>query len=93
MNDSSAEKLANVVIGAAVVGTAYYVLRTPRLRGLAWRLAVAAITGSIPAWFAQEIRQGWRESGCGPIGQRQPGLYDNAYAHDNAYARRDMMSG
>jgi hypothetical protein len=62
MNEASAEKVANVVIGATVVGAAYYVIKTPRLRQLAWRLAMTALV-SAPAWFSREIRQGWRESG------------------------------
>jgi hypothetical protein len=63
MNEASAEKLANVLIGAAAVGVAVIVLRTPRLRQLAWRLAVASLTVSGPAWFRREIQQGWSESG------------------------------
>jgi hypothetical protein len=86
MTDSSAEKLANVVIGAAVVGAAYYVLRTPRLRRMAWRLAVAAMTGSIPAWFGREIQRGWHESGRGPARRTQPLVPEGGH-------RRDMMAG
>jgi uncharacterized protein (DUF2236 family) len=63
MNETSAQKLANVLIGAAVVGAAYYVVRTPSLRRLAWRLAVTAATGSLPVWFRQEVQRGWAESG------------------------------
>jgi hypothetical protein len=63
MNESSAQKLANVLIGAAVVGAAYYVVRTPSLRRLAWRLAVTAATGSLPVWLRQEVQRGWAESG------------------------------
>jgi hypothetical protein len=66
MNESSAQKLANVLIGAAVVGAAYYVVRTPSLRRLAWRLAVTAATGSLPLWLRQEIEHGWAESGRHP---------------------------
>jgi hypothetical protein len=62
MTQANAEKVANVLIGAAVVGAAYYVLRTPPLRRLAWRLAVAAVTGTVPAWLTQEIRNGWEAS-------------------------------
>jgi hypothetical protein len=62
MTQASAEKVANVLIGAALVGAAYYVVKTPPLRKLAWRLAVAAATGTIPAWLTQEIRNGWEAS-------------------------------
>lgn len=63
MTDATAEKVANVVIVVAVVGAACYVIRTPRLRTLAWRLVGAALTGSIPVWLAREVGDGWRESG------------------------------
>ena len=62
MTQSSAEKLANVVIGAAAVGAAFYVLKTPRLRTLAWQLSLAAVTSMLPGWFSNEIRAGWEAS-------------------------------
>lgn len=64
MTQSSADKIANVVIGAAALGAAVYVARTPHLRRLAWRLAVAALTGTMPAWLKEEVRGGWQESGA-----------------------------
>lgn len=63
MTHSSAEKLANVVIGAAVAGAAYYVIKTPPLRRLAWRLTLIGLTGTLPGWFRREIARGWEESG------------------------------
>jgi predicted lysophospholipase L1 biosynthesis ABC-type transport system permease subunit len=63
MTQSTAEKVATVLIGVAVAGVAYYVLRTPQLRRGAWRLGVAALTGTIPAWVSQEVRDSWEASG------------------------------
>jgi len=60
MNQPSADKLANVVIGAAVVGAAVYVMKTPSLRRMAWRLAVGALT--LPSWLGQEVQHAWGES-------------------------------
>ena len=62
MTQANAEKVANVLIGAAMAGAAYYVIRTPQLRRVAWRLTIAALTGTIPAWLTQEIRNGWEAS-------------------------------
>ena len=62
MTQTTAEKVANVVIGAAIAGAAFYVLKTPPLRRYAWRLTVAALTGTIPAWLTQELRDGWEAS-------------------------------
>jgi hypothetical protein len=66
MTEASAEKLANVIIGVVAVGAAFYVIKTPPLRRLAWRMAVTALTGTVPAWVGQEIRQGWRQSARTP---------------------------
>jgi hypothetical protein len=63
MTHSTAERLANVVMATAAVGAAYYVLKTPSLRRIAWRLAVAGLTGTLPAWFRQEVSEGWKQSG------------------------------
>jgi hypothetical protein len=62
MTQSSADKFANVVMGAAVLGATYYVLRTPPLRRLVWGLTLATVTGIIPAWITQEIRASWEAS-------------------------------
>jgi uncharacterized membrane protein YjjB (DUF3815 family) len=62
MTQATAEKVANVLIGAAIAGAAFYVIKTPPLRRLAWRLTVATLTGTIPAWLTHEIRNGWEAS-------------------------------
>jgi hypothetical protein len=62
MTHTSAEKIANALIGAAILGAGYYVVKTPPLRRMAWRLTVAVLTGTIPAWLTQEIRNGWEAS-------------------------------
>lgn len=59
MTEDTARTVANLILGAAAVGAAYYVMRTPPLRRLAWRLAVTAATGTLPAWFSRELRQAW----------------------------------
>ena len=48
---------------AAAVGVAVYVIRTPPLRRLAWRLAVTALTATLPAWIGREVQHAWSESG------------------------------
>jgi hypothetical protein len=63
MTHDRAEQVANVLLAAAAAGVAVYVIRTPSLRRLAWRLAVTAVTGTLPAWFAREVRHAWTESG------------------------------
>lgn len=66
MTQASAEKIANVIVGAAVIGTTYYVVKTPRLRRLAWQLTVATITGTVPAWLGEQIKAGWEASAHAP---------------------------
>ena len=67
MTQSSAEKVATVVIGVAAAAAAYYVLRTPPQRRAVLRLGLAALTGTIPAWVSQEIKDSWEASGTSAI--------------------------
>jgi hypothetical protein len=62
MKEETARAVANVVIGAVAIGAAVIILRTPRLRRLAWGLGRAAITTGIPAWMAGELRNAWEAS-------------------------------
>jgi hypothetical protein len=63
MTEETARKVANVALTVAVVGTTYVILKTPVLRRLAFGLAVSALTGTVPAWIANEVEQAWMESG------------------------------
>jgi apolipoprotein N-acyltransferase len=63
MTDEHARKTANVVMGLAAVGAAYYVLRTPRLRRVAFQFVGAALTSTVPVWLSTEWRRAWAESG------------------------------
>jgi hypothetical protein len=63
MTHSTSEKLGDAALGAAVIGVAYYVLKTPSLRRIAWRFAVIGLTRTLPSWFGQEVRSAWEESG------------------------------
>jgi hypothetical protein len=48
---------------AAAGGAAYAVLRTPRLRRLAWQLARSWARGPLALWAAAELRRAWELSG------------------------------
>jgi len=63
MTDDTARKVANTIMGVAAIGGAYLVLSRPALRRLAWTLALTALTGTVPAWFNQEVRRAWADSG------------------------------
>lgn len=62
MTEDQARTAANILIGAAAIGAAYYILRTPSLRRLAWQLARTALVTSAPAWLMREAQQAWQES-------------------------------
>jgi uncharacterized protein (DUF2236 family) len=63
MTNDRAEQVANVLLTVAAVGAVYYIARTPPLRRLAWRLAVTALTGTLPAWIGREVQHAWSETG------------------------------
>ena len=72
MTERQAENIANLVIGAAVLGAAVYVLRTPALRRVVWGAARNALVAGLPAWLLAETRQ--RLGRGRPTGSRQPAI-------------------
>ena len=50
MTERTAEKIANVALGAAA------------LRRMAIGLAVTALTGALPAWLTREAQHAWVQS-------------------------------
>jgi hypothetical protein len=65
MTRDTAEKVANITIGAAFVALAYVIVKRPPLRRFVAGLAVTALTSAIPAWFSREVRDAWAESDRG----------------------------
>ena len=75
MREETARTIANVVVGAAVLGAAVVILRTPALRRLAFGLARTAIVTGIPAWLTREVREAWQASDRrGPSAVEPPGI-------------------
>lgn len=63
MTEQTAQKVANVALGAVALGATFLVARTPGLRRMAIGLAMTALTSAIPAWLAREARHAWAQSG------------------------------
>jgi hypothetical protein len=72
MTEDAARRVANALLGAAVVGVGYYVVRSPPLRRLAWGLAISALTVSLPAWVSGEVRAAWIAAGLGDTRRDAP---------------------
>jgi len=62
MTEQQARTTANVVMIAAAAGAAYYVLRTPPLRRVAWQLARTWVRGPLAVWAVTEVRRAWEQS-------------------------------
>ena len=62
MTEERARQVANVVMAAAAVGAAVFVLRTPKLRRMAWQLARQYAAGPLGAWAATTMRDAWDQS-------------------------------
>jgi hypothetical protein len=62
MTERTAERIANVTLGAAALAAGYIVVRTPPLRRMAIGLAVTALTGALPAWLTREAQHAWVQS-------------------------------
>jgi hypothetical protein len=63
MTEQTAQKIANVALGAAAVGAVYLIAKRPPLRRFAVGLAITAVTGALPAWLSRELQHAWMESG------------------------------
>jgi hypothetical protein len=62
MTEDRARQVANVVMAAAAVGAAVFVLRSPKLRRMAWQLARQYAAGPLAAWTATTVRDAWDRS-------------------------------
>lgn len=63
MTEKTAQRIADVALGAAALGAAYYIIRTPPLRRLAMGLAMTALTGALPALVTREWQRVQLEGG------------------------------
>ena len=62
MNEKQAQTAANLVMAAAALGAAVFVLRSPKLRRMAWQMARQYTTGPLAAWTAGTVRDAWEAS-------------------------------
>jgi len=62
MTERQARTAANVVLGAAALGAAVLVLRSPKLRRIAWQLARQYAAGPVAVWTATTVREAWDQS-------------------------------
>lgn len=65
MTETQARHAANIVMAAAALGAAVFVMRTPKLRRLAWQLARQYAAGPLAAWTATTVRPAWDDSARG----------------------------
>jgi hypothetical protein len=61
MTEQQAEKAANIIIGAAALAGAYFILRDPSLRRVVWRTARRLVATTAPALMV-EARRVWAQS-------------------------------
>jgi len=64
MTEERARQAANLVMAAAALGAAVFVLRSPKLRRTAWQLARQYAAGPLAAWTTATIRDAWDKSGA-----------------------------
>lgn len=84
MKQQTADTVANVTLGLAVAGVAYFILKTPPLRRLAMGLAITAVTGTLPAWLSREVQHAWTASGerSWPIPRQVPHQHSRQFPTD-----------
>ena len=62
MTEKQARTAANVVMAAAALGAAVFVLRSPKLRRMAWQMARHYARGPLAVWAAGSVRDAWDAS-------------------------------
>ncbi len=62
MNETKARQTANLLMAAAALGAAVFVLRNPKLRRMAWQLARQYASGPLAAVVASSVRTAWDAS-------------------------------
>ena len=70
MTEERARQVANVVMAAAALGAAVFVLRSPKWRRMAWQLARQYAAGPLAAWSATTVREAWDASADTSAGAR-----------------------
>ena len=59
MTEQQARTTANVVMAAAALGAAVIVLRSPKLRRMAWQLARQYAAGPLAVWASGTVLEAW----------------------------------
>jgi hypothetical protein len=62
VTEQQARTTANVLMIGAAAGTAYVLMRDPKLRRLVWQLARTYVRGPLAVWVLAEVRRAWHES-------------------------------
>jgi len=70
VTEKQARVAANVVMAAAALGAAVIVIRSPKLRRLAWQMARQYATGPLAVWTAGTVQDAWDASAS--TSARQP---------------------
>jgi hypothetical protein len=74
VTEQQARTTANLVMAAAALGAAVLVLRSPKLRRLAWQLARQYAAGPLAVYAATTVRDAWDASApAAARGQLPPG--------------------
>jgi hypothetical protein len=72
VTENHARTMANVVMAAAALGAAVIVLRSPKLRRLAFQFARQYAGGPLAAWAATSVRDAWEQSADPSARMRTP---------------------
>ena len=62
MTEKQARTVANGIMAAAALGAAIVVLRSPKLRRMAWQMARHYARGPLAVWAAGSVRDAWNAS-------------------------------
>jgi hypothetical protein len=67
MTEKQARTVANGIMAGAALGAAIFVLRSPKLRRMAWQMARQYARGPLAVWAAGSVRDAWNKSAAEPM--------------------------
>ena len=62
MTEKQARAVATGIMAAAALGTVVFVMRSPKLRRIAWQFARQYASGPLAVWAAGSVRDAWDAS-------------------------------
>ncbi len=63
MTEHNARRVSNILLGVAGAVAAYFILKNPSSRRIAWRVLKVGLGTTVPGYLLKEAASAWEETG------------------------------